>query len=115
MQVFIAIGRLVRDAEIHTTQSGIKMARFTLAVQRNQDKVDFLNCTAWKSRAELLEKYCKKGSQIAIEAELQNNEYEQNGEKKYKMEIVVNRIKLLGGGNKEQKELQPVDSGDLPF
>jgi single-strand DNA-binding protein len=112
MQSYIAIGRMVRDADIHTTASGIKMARFTLAIQRTKDKVDFINFLAWRTRAEILEKYCKKGSQIAIQCELQSSEYEKDGEKKYKTEVVVNQIKLLG--SKKQEETQTTDD-DLPF
>lgn len=113
MQSWFGIGRLVRDVEQTTTKNGVAVARFTLAVQRDKEHCDFLNCVAWKGRAELLAKYTKKGSKIAVKGEVQTDAYEKDGQKKYKTEIVVERVEFLDG--KEQKETEPVSEEDIGF
>jgi len=98
------IGRLTRDAELKYANSGFAIANFSLAVDRNikkdnnwQDEVNFFNAVIFGKRAEALAQYLTKGKQIAIQGELRQNRWEQEGQPRSKVEIVVNNIQLLQG------------------
>lgn len=90
------MGRLVRDPELRRTGSGIAVASFTLAVDRDfkdqsgEHGTDFLDCVAWRNTAEFICKYFTKGRMVVASGRLQKRDYEnQNGEKRYVTEIVV--------------------------
>ena len=117
------IGRLVADPDIRYTQSGVPVANIRLAVERefkNADgkrDTDFINCTAWRKVAEIVQQYTKKGSLILVSGSLQQDNYEKDGEKRYTVKVVVDKIRLLGGkGNGSQNtDGTPPDESDLPF
>ena len=73
----ILLGRLTRDPELKTTQSGIALCSFCVAVARRyeREKSDFFNCTAWRGAGETIHKYFKKGDMISIIGSIQNNDY----------------------------------------
>jgi single-strand DNA-binding protein len=108
------IGNLGFNPEIKTFDDGKKLAKVTLATNetyRNQkgDRVDdtqWHNLIAWGKTAELLQKYTKVGSKIAVEGKLVNRSYQdKGGQKKYVTEIQVSEILLLdqwNGGQQEQ-------------
>ena len=88
-------GRLTADPELKTTQSGIAVTTFTVAVNRRNakdggEKADFFNVTAWRTTAEFITKYFRKASSICIIGELQNRTWEKDGQKHYATEIVAN-------------------------
>lgn len=100
------IGRLGKDPEVRTFDSGKKQASFSIAtseVYKNQkgEKVEdtqWHNLVIWGKLADIAGKYLKKGSEIAIEGKLIHRSYETtNGEKKYITEINVNDLVMLGG------------------
>jgi len=117
------VGRLVADPEMRYTQSGVPVVTFRLAVERefkNADgkrDTDFINCTAWRKVAEIVQQYTKKGSLILVSGSLQQDNYEKDGEKRYTVKVVVDKIRLLGGkGNGSQNtDGTPPDESDLPF
>ncbi len=117
------VGRLVADPEMRYTQSGVPVVSFRLAVDRefkNADgkrDTDFINCTAWRKVAEIVQQYTKKGSLILVSGSLQQDNYEKDGEKRYTVKVVVDKIRLLGGkGNGSQNaDGSPPDESDLPF
>ncbi len=141
-KVFL-IGNLTRDPETSTTNSGIQMCRFGIAVNRNYSnaegvrEVDFFNCTAWRGNAEKCSKYLHKGNKVSIVGNIQIRNYETNGEKRTSTDIVVEEVEFLtprseGGsapfepnaGTQNQSlhtesekvvELEPVEDSDLPF
>lgn len=103
------IGRLGKDPEIRTFESGVKLATFSIATTdtyKNQkgEKVNdtqWHNLVIWGRLAEIAGKYLKKGSEIAIEGKLVHRVYESaKGEKKYVTEITVNDLVMLGSPNK---------------
>lgn len=103
MNKVILIGRLARDPEMRTTMSGSTVTRFTLAVTRTyQDQngergADFINCVAWRRQAENIAKYCKKGSQVAVEGRIQTGSYDgQDGQKRYTTDIICDNVTFLG-------------------
>ena len=117
------VGRLVADPEMRYTQSGVPVVTFRLAVERefkNADgkrDTDFINCTAWRKVAEIVQQYTKKGSLILVSGSIQQDTYEKDGEKRYTVKVVVDKIRLLGGkGNGSQNtDGTPPDESDLPF
>ena len=128
MNRFECIGRISKDIELTTTQSGVSVAKFSIAVNRKVDKetADFFNICAWRERGELIHKYCRKGSKIFIAGELQNRSYEaQDGTKRYVTEIIVSEFEFLDNKNnaaqnetmpeQNQTDLKPINDDDLPF
>ena len=127
MNKAILIGRLTRDPEQRTTQSGISCATFTLAVNRRvTDKdgnrqADFINIVAWRQLADLCARYLTQGRQVAVVGQIQTRNYTaQDGTKRYVTEVVADEVEFLGSKEDEkpakqtQKE-EPEDPEDLPF
>lgn len=98
----ILMGRLTKDPELRTTQSGITMCRFSVAVERayakGEDKqTDFFDVTAWRQTAEFVSKYFSKGRMIHVEGTLQNNNYtDKNGVKHYATAIQCEHVSFCG-------------------
>ena len=99
------IGNLGNAPEVRNTESGKKLVRFSIATNetyRNAkgEKVketQWHNLIAWVKVAEIAEKYLTKGSEVAIEGKLMNNNYtDKDGNKKYNTEIQVHELLLLG-------------------
>ena len=92
----VLTGRITKDIELRRTTSGKVCTSFTLAVNRNKQETDFINCVAWDKVAELLERYTHKGSQIGVEGRIQTRNYDdRNGKKVYITEVLVNSISFL--------------------
>lgn len=99
------IGNLGNAPEVKTTESGKKLARFSVATNESYrnasgEKVTettWHNLVAWGKVAEIAEKYLNKGSEIAIEGKLINRSYtDKDGNKKYITEVQVNELLMLG-------------------
>ena len=99
------IGNLGNAPEVKTTESGKKLARFSIATNESYrnakgEKVTettWHNIVAWGKVAELAEKYLTKGKEVAIEGKLINNSYtDKDGNKKYSTEVQVSEILMLG-------------------
>lgn len=110
MNKFIGIGRLTKNPELRSTQSGLKVASFTLAINRNfknkegKYDADFLNCQAFKNTAEFIEKYFKKGSMMAITARAQTRNYDDNdGKKRFVTEFIVEEVYFAGNNEKKNE------------
>ena len=100
-KVFL-IGRLTKDIELkYTTDGQMGIARFTLACDRGKDKdgndkgVDFISCVAFGRKAEVLDRYVKKGHRIHIAGMIKTGSYEKDGEKKYTFDVVVQEFEFL--------------------
>ena len=100
-QVILA-GRLTADPELKTTQSGISVTQFTIAVNRprrkdnNLEMSDFISCVAWKERAELVLKYFRKGSAIMVIGQIQTRKWtDNNNQKRYATEVLVDNIRFV--------------------
>ena len=126
------LGRITKDVELRTTQSGVAVASFTLAVNRRfakegQQNADFLNCVAWRQQAEFIAKHFGKGKMIAIVGNLQSRSWDgQDGKKQYATDVVVDEVYFTGEKKEEAQAdnsgdpfagFQPVDADDdsLPF
>ena len=126
-------GRLTSEPELKTTQSGISVTTFSVAVNRKtkpgeEQKADFFNITAWRQTADFVARYFKKGSSICIVGTLQNSTWtDQNNQKHSKTDIVADEVMFVDSkGNSEPAqpsygqqtvpkfETLPQDA-DLPF
>lgn len=99
------IGNLGQNPEVKDLNEGKKVAKFSLATNetyRNKagEKItdtQWHNLVAWGKNAEIIEKYLKKGSEVAIEGKLINRNYtDKEGVKRYVTEIQVNELLMLG-------------------
>lgn len=128
MNKVILSGRLTKDSElsyIASTQTP-KMS-FSLAVERNYQKdknnkkVDFINCEMLGKHCENLNQYVTKGKLILIEGELNIDNYDKDGERRTYTKVKADRLEFLGGGenkgNNDKNEFQPIDEDfdDIPF
>ena len=95
MNVVILMGRMTRDPELKFTSGGKAFANFSLAVQKAKDEVEYIDCTVWEKTAETIAEYFRKGNRILIQGRLSVNSYEQNGEKRRRMRVVVNSFEFV--------------------
>lgn len=110
----ILSGRLVRDPEMRTTQSGKSIASFTLAVERDfapqgQNKeTDFINCTAWNGTADFMSRYFSKGSMATVCGSLQIQNYtDRDGNKRSAPNVNVENVYFAGEKRAEKSEGKP--------
>lgn len=144
MNKVLLIGNLTRDPELVTTNNGISLCKFGLAVQRRfassdgEKDVDFFNIVVWRGPAENCYKYLKKGSKVGISGSIQTRSYESNdGTKKYAFDIIAEEVEFLSSknsvadsgsvsnsdvsGSKSSGKsdivntFTPIDDNDLPF
>ena len=92
MNIAIISGNLTKDIEISSTKTGKHVTRFCLGVRRDKEATDFINCEAWGTVADLLEKYCSKGSKIGVSGKIRNVSYEKDGKTVYKTYILVSDV-----------------------
>lgn len=136
----VLTGRLTADPELKTTQSGISVTSFSVAVNRpyrtgEEQQTDFINVVAWRKTAEFIAKYFKKGNMIGIEGSIQTRKYtDKNGNNRTAFEVVVNNAQFVeskrdstasqGGeqpasfsnaGADDFSDLSDVSDDDLPF
>lgn len=104
-------GRTTKDIELKYNQNNVAITSFALAVTRkfkNQNgeyESDFINCIAYKSTAELLNKYVKKGDLLGIEGRIQTRNYEdKDGKRVYVTEVIVDSIDFLQSRKDESKQ-----------
>ncbi len=109
----LLLGNVGKDPEIRATAGGMTVASFTLATadrtkdaQGNwADKTEWHNLVAFQKTAEVVRDYVKKGTQLYIEGKIQTRSWDdkESGQKKYRTEIIVNDLTLLGskGGGGE--------------
>jgi single-strand DNA-binding protein len=103
----ILVGNLGKDPEVKYTPQGTAVAKFTLATNERfkdksgewQDRTEWHNLVAWARTAEIVGEYLKKGRTVYVEGSLRTSSWEdkQTNQKKYRTEIVVNDLVLLGG------------------
>jgi single-strand DNA-binding protein len=101
----IMAGRLCGDPELKTTQSGVSVCTVNVAVNRPYSKdnaekqADFFTATFWRTNAETLSKFFRKGSSVMFEGALQTRTWEKDGQKHYATEILVDRLYFVDSKN----------------
>ena len=125
-------GNLGNDPELRSTASGMQVLSFSVAVNDRvkgangeyEDRANWISCTMFGNRAESVSKYLSKGSKVAIEGKLRRSQWERDGQKRSKIEVVVDDIELmqLQDGSKQPPravptydEAAPVYDEDIPF
>ena len=85
------LGRLTKDVDLRYSQNQTAIGSFTLAVPRvgKKDEADFISCKAFGKRAEVLEKYVKRGHKLCLVGRIETGSYEKDGHKVYTTEIIV--------------------------
>ena len=125
------IGRLTRDIDLRKTPQGESVGRFTIAVDRNYKNkqgeydADFINCVVWRQAADIMNRYCKKGTKVAIDGNIRTGSYEnQQGQRVYTTEVYVNNFyfvesaKSSDSGQSQFEDFGAVvdiNQDDLPF
>ncbi len=99
----VLMGRLVSDPELKTTQSGINVTTFRIAVDRSYVKAgeerqaDFFDIVAWRYTADFVCKHFRKGSLIAIDGQLQSRTYQaKDGTNRYVVEVIADSASFTG-------------------
>ena len=139
MNKVILVGRLVRDPEFKTTQSGTPVASFTVACDRRfakqgeERQADFINCVAWNKTAEFVSRYFTKGMRIALDGRIQTRTYDdQNGNKRFVSEVIAEEVEFAQSKNENGNNVPdysapaapsqsapegftPIEDDDLPF
>lgn len=103
----ILVGNLGRDPEMRKTPGGASVVSFSMATTekftdkngQRQEQTEWHNIVAWNRTAETIEKYVKKGDPIYIEGKLRTQSWEDNGNRRYKTEVVVVGFQFLHSGN----------------
>lgn len=116
------MGRLVRDPELRHTGSGVPVASFTLAVDRDfadkqsgQKETDFIDITAWRSTAEFVSKYFTKGRMAVVSGRLQMRKWEdKDGNKRTSAEVVAENV-YFGDSKKDGGESGFTPSDDASY
>ena len=109
----VIMGRLTADPELKTTNSGLSVTSFCVAVDRPYKKdgkereADFINVVAWRQTAEFVTSYFSKGSMIAVQGSIQTRKYtDRNGNNRTSFEIVADNVSFCGsksdGGSRKQ-------------
>lgn len=125
----IITGNLTRDAELRSTGGGLSVANFAVAVNERvknnstgewEDRANYIDCTMFGRRAEALAQYMTKGTKVTIEGKLRWSQWEKNGEKRSKVEVVVDEVELMARGDKRAAEPATAPQGgvydeDIPF
>ena len=97
----ILMGRLTRDPELRTTTTGKSVVNFSLAVDKGgQDAgADFFEIVAWEKLAELVQQYLSKGRRCLVQGRLSQRQWEQDGQKRSRIEVMANDVTFLDGPN----------------
>jgi single-strand DNA-binding protein len=102
----VLMGNLTRDPETRTTPSGQSVTNFSLAVNRTwkgqdgttQENVSYIDCVAWGKTGEIIAQYMQKGRALLVSGRLDQRSWEQDGQKRSKVEVVVEDFNFIGGG-----------------
>lgn len=118
-------GRLTKDVDIRYTSSNKAVASFTIAVDKfvnGEKQADFINCVVWEKQAENLNRFCRKGSKVAIEGCIQTRTYDaKDGTKRNIVEVLAHNIEYLDNKPQGVKEtpqeevIIDIPPDDLPF
>ena len=119
-------GNLTRDPEVRRTQGGMAIMTFGVAVndrRKNQqtgeweDYANFIDCTMFGSRAESVANHISKGSKVSVEGKLRWSQWERDGQKRSKIEVIVDEIEFMSKAQPQPKQQQGAGlyDDDCPF
>lgn len=113
LNLAVIAGRLTHEPELRTTSSGVSVTTFSIAVNRpygGDDKAaDFIDCVAWRERADFITKYFRKGMAICVRGEIQTRTYEDKDNVKRKVtELLVDKVDFVESKNVQQSAASDV-------
>lgn len=123
----VLVGRLTKDPEFRTTQNGVSVASFTLAVNRNfkskngEQQADFINVVVFRQQAENVNNYLSKGNLAGVDGRIQSRSYEnKEGQRVYVTEVLADSVQFLEpknnqSNNQPQQQSGQAQSGNNPF
>lgn len=119
MNKLMIIGNLVRDPEMRTTQSGINVCTFTVAVNRRQkgdsQATDYFRVTAWRQLGENCSRFLTKGRKVAVLGEVSVSTYTtQNGETRANMEVLAQDVEFLSPRAEQGETAQQSENSSMP-
>jgi len=133
MNLVVLMGRIAREIELKETGSGLKIAKFTIALDgyKKDDDSEFVRCTAFGKTAEIIDQYLSQGDGIQVQGRIKTDTWEKDGEKKFSTGVIIDRFEFPPGKNsgsgskpKAQKPNKKatvdvssidVDSSEIPF
>lgn len=120
-------GNITRDPELRTTAGGMGVLSFSIAVNERyknnktdkwEDRPNYFECTMFGARATSVAKYLSKGSKVSIEGKLRWSQWEQDGNKRSKVEVIVNEIEFMSSRKDAAAPTETVGeyyTEDIPF
>jgi len=125
MNLVILKGRLGQDPEVKQSQSGLAIAKFSLATNervKGEDQTEWHRCVSFGKTAEVMGEHLSKGREILVQGKIKTNSWEdQDGNRKYMTEILVDRFEFCGApkdnGGQPQKASSrtQTENDDIPF
>jgi single-strand DNA-binding protein len=119
MNKVILKGRLTKEPESSSTQSGVLVTKFSIAVDRRfkkegQPEADFINCVSFNHTAEFVQKYFKKGQEILVCGSIQTRSWDDNeGNKRWATEVIVDEVNFCGPKKDAPINVAPEDAEDV--
>ena len=113
LNLVVIMGRLTSQPELKTTQNGVSVSSFTVAVNRQygEQQTDFIPCVAWRNTAEFITKYFGKGQSIVIQGSLQQRNYQdKDGNNRTAYEVVVSTADFCGKKENPLKQEQDFEN-----
>lgn len=112
-------GNLTRNADLRQTSSGLEVLGFGVAVNERfknpqtgewETRANFVDCTMFGKRAKVIASYLAKGTKVAVQGKLRWSQWERDGQKRSKLEIIVDEIEFLSS-----KRTESTYDNDLPW
>ena len=110
-------GNLTRDPDLRSTAGGMPVLGFGIAVNERhknnstgewEDHPNFIDCTMFGARAQSVSRFLSKGSKVAIEGKLRWSQWERDGQKRSKIEVIIDEIEFMSRNNQPESEEAPV-------
>ena len=106
----VLVGRLVDDPVVQEHENGSKSSYLKLAIPRTyrnaegEYDTDFVDCKLWNNVAQNTAEYCQKGDIVGVKGRVQSSSYEKDGEKKFSVDIVAEKVTFLSSKSKNEPE-----------
>lgn len=112
MNLVVLMGRLTDEPKVYQSQSGSKIVKYTLAIDRyskekDNKSTDFINCITFGGTADFAEKYLHKGTKIAVNGSIKTGSYEKDGRKVYTTDIWVTNHEFCESRSASQAQQAP--------
>lgn len=123
----VLVGRLTKDAELKTMNSGSAKLDFSVAFNTAKkdgtgykDEGNFVNLTYWGNVAKAIEPMMKKGQQVVIEGHLKQDRWEKDGQKHFELRLIPDAVQIIGGKPAQKSDADSEEPGttfreDIPF